>query len=163
MNEAQAPEEFPPSPQPADEHGTLRSPQGLPDAEPLRRAASLLRVASAALAEVQHAAGLNLAPNGHDLHKLVCACQELTTEWINACGPVEPRKQWLAWDALDVLELIDMAVEADSHGPLDKSCNTAADLLERLARDCEAASATGKWTEDVPEAAADRAMQMLSL
>jgi len=127
-----------PSAQLAPPTEMLRTPNGLPDPEPLRRAANLLRVASAALTQVQCAAQLNREASGDDLHKLVYACQQLTTEWIEACGAVESRKQWLAWDALDVLEVIDMAIEADQLAPLERACNTAADLLERLANECEA-------------------------
>jgi hypothetical protein len=68
---------------------------GLPDPEPLQRAASLLRVASAAITQ-RLAADKAGEASGRDLHKLVCACQELTTEWLESCGSVESRKQWLA-------------------------------------------------------------------
>jgi hypothetical protein len=117
---------------------TVRLENSLPDPEPLRRAVGLLRMASAALTQEP-----GTAPDAsHDLHKVVCACQELIAEWLEGCGSTESRKHWLVWDALDVLELIDMAGEADGPGSLEKTCHSAADLLERLVRDCETAPST---------------------
>lgn len=162
MNEKKAREDFLPSPQAAVEGETLRLPNGLPDPEPLRRAASFLKVASAALAHVRRGSHPDLEASARDLHRLVCACQELITEWINACGSIEPRKQWLAWDALDVLELIDMAADADRREALEKACNAAADLLERLARDCEVAPSTAE-VPSAPEAVAPGAVNKMLL
>jgi hypothetical protein len=141
MNDDKALEDFPLCPEPVTITEALRLPNGLPDPEPLRRATGLLRVASAALAQRPAAA---LDANAHHLRKLVCACQELITEWLEACGSTESRKHWLVWDALDVLELIDMAIEADRPGSLEKTCYCAADLLERLVRDCETAPSIGE-------------------
>lgn len=95
MNDEQALEDFH-GPQHSPGGGEVqRMPDGLPDPEPLSRAARLLRTASAALSRAQSTTHLD-PDESHDLHQVVCACQEPTAEW-------------LVWNALDVLELIDMA------------------------------------------------------
>jgi hypothetical protein len=46
-------------------------------------------------------------------------------------------------DALDVLELIDMLIESEHAALLEKPCNAAADLLERLVQECETPTGHG--------------------
>jgi hypothetical protein len=153
MNDDKALEDLPLTPAPEPINEAVRTPNGLPDPEPLRRAAGLLHVASAALAPGPSAA--LPPPSGNDLHRVVCACQELTTEWLEACGLTESRRHWLAWDALDILELIDMRIAVDGLSSLQRACHSVADLLDRLVRDCETAPGGPASRRDAPQAPAD--------